>query len=109
MDNSIIEENMGLLEITRAVRRHPNMAPPARLILLTLADIARGGTTEDPPRFSPSLRILTDETGLSASSVKSHLAALEERGWIQRVRPAATQQRHGARTRYRLTSPEHQS
>lgn len=92
-------------EITRAVRGS-DLPAPGRLIMLTLADVAEVGTAEIPARFTPSLTILARETGLGKSTVKVHLASLEESGWIVRIRPDAKAQWNGERTRYRLALPE---
>ncbi len=74
--------------------------------MLTLADVAEVGTAEIPARFTPSLTVLARETGLGRSTVKTHLSALEEAGWIVRTRPDVKAQWFGERTRYRLTRPE---
>lgn len=91
-------------EITKAVRGS-DLPPPSRLIMLTLADVAEVGTAEIPAQFTPSLSVLARETGLDRSTVKRHLAALDEAGWIERTRPDAKAQWEGERTRYRLTLP----
>lgn len=91
-------------EVTKAVRAS-DLPAASRLIMLTLADVAEVGTAEIPARFTPSLRVLSGETGLDKSTVKRHLAALEDAGWIVRTRPDAKAQWEGERTRYRLTLP----
>ena len=91
-------------EITKAVRGS-DLPAPSRLIMLTLADVAEVGTAEIPAKFTPSLRVLSDETGLNKSTVKRHLTLLDEAGWIERTRPDAKAQWEGERTRYRLTLP----
>lgn len=91
-------------EITKAVRAS-GLPAPSRLIMLTLADVAEVGTAEIPAQFTPSLRVLSGETGLDRSTVKRHLSGLEESGWIARTRPDAKAQWEGERTRYRLTLP----
>lgn len=73
--------------------------------MLTLADSAKTGTAEIPTRFTPSLRVLAEETGLDRSTVKRHLSALEKAGWVVRSRPDVAAQRNGERTRYRLDLP----
>lgn len=91
-------------DITKAVRAS-DLPAPSRLIMLTLADVAEVGTAEIPARFTPSLTVLARETALGKSTIKTHLAALEEAGWIVRTRPDAKAQWHGERTRYRLALP----
>jgi DNA-binding transcriptional ArsR family regulator len=73
--------------------------------MLVLADVAEVGTAEIPEKFSPSLRVLAGETGLDKSTVKRHLATLEESGWIVRTRPDAKAQWRGERNLYRLDLP----
>lgn len=91
-------------EITKAVRRS-DLPAPSRLVMFVLADVAEVGTAEIPAKFTPSLRVLAEETGLDRSTVKRHLAALEVGGWLVRVRPDVQAQREGERTRYRLALP----
>lgn len=92
--------------VTKAVRRS-GLVAPARLVMLTLADVAEVGTAEIPARHTPSLRVLASETGLNESTVKRHLNDLEAAGWVVRSRPTAEDARlYGARTCYRLTIPE---
>lgn len=90
--------------ITKAVRAS-GLPAPARLIMLVLADVAEVGTAEIPERFTPSIAVLAEETGLDRSTVKRHLAALEAAGWIDRTVPDARAQGRCERTRYRLTLP----
>jgi hypothetical protein len=91
--------------VTKAVRRS-GLPSPARLIMLTLADVAEVGTAEIPARHTPSLAVLAEETGLNESTVKRHLNDLETAGWVIRARPSPRDARlHGARTRYRLAIP----
>ena len=92
-------------QITKAVRAS-DLAAPSRLIMLTLADVAEVGTAEIPAKFTPSLTVLSAETGLARSTVKQHLAGLERDGWVVRTRPDAKAQWLGERTRYRLALPE---
>lgn len=92
-------------EITKAVRAS-DLPAPSRLIMLTLADVADTGTAEIPAQFTPSLTVLTGETGLSRSTVAMHLRALESDGWVVRVRPATAEALgRGERTRYQLQIP----
>jgi len=91
-------------EVTRAVRAS-DLPASSRLVMLTLADVAEVGTAEIPARFTPSLRVLAKETGLDKSTVKRHLTALDEAGWMVRTRPDDKAQWEGERTRYRLTLP----
>lgn len=91
--------------VTKAVRRSA-LAAPARLVMLTLADVAEVGTAEIPARHTPSLRVLAEETGLNESTVKRHLNDLEVAGWVVRSRPSQEDARlYGARTCYRLAIP----
>lgn len=93
-------------EINKAVRAS-SLPAPARLILLTLSDIAEAGTAEIPEQHTPSLRVLSEEAGLSKATVARHLTDLESGGWITRNRPTIEASRHDhARTTYRLTIPE---
>lgn len=91
--------------VTKAVRRS-DLPAPARLVMLTLADVAEVGTAEIPPQHTPSLSVLADETGLNESTVKRYLNDLERLGWLVRTRPSAEGARlRGERTRYRLALP----
>ena len=90
--------------ITKAVRAS-DLPAPARLIMLVLADVAEVGTAEIPERFTPSIRVLAQETGLDQSTVKRHLNALDKAGWLDRSVPDGKAQGRGERTRYRLTLP----
>lgn len=91
-------------QITKAVRAS-DLPAPARLIMLVLADVAEVGTAEIPERFTPSLSVLAAETGLDRSTVKRHLNALDEAGWLDRSVPDGAAQGRMERTRYRLTLP----
>lgn len=92
-------------EINKAVRAS-GLPAAARLLMLTLSDIAEAGTAEIPERHTPSLRVLAAETGLSPATVKRHLDTLEESGWIVRTRPEIeAARRDHARTQYRLSIP----
>jgi IclR helix-turn-helix domain. len=92
-------------EITKAVRAS-DLPSPSRLIMLVLADVAEVGTAEIPERFTPSVRVLERETGLSRSAVQRHLASLEDGGWITRTRPATSEAMwNGERVRYHLALP----
>lgn len=92
-------------DVTKAVRAS-GLPAPARLVMLVLADVAEVGTAEIPERFTPSLSVLAQETGLNESTVKRHLRDLEAEGWVERSRPSVEAARqHGERTRYRLTVP----
>lgn len=74
--------------------------------MLTLADVAEVGTAEIPERFTPSLSVLANETGLGRSTVAIHLRALERDGWIVRSRPStANALGRGERTQYHLQIP----
>lgn len=92
-------------DVTKAVRGS-DLPPPSRLIMLTLADVAEVGTAEIPPRYTPSLTVLARETGHGRSTVKDHLTALEDGGWLERSRPDKAAQWNGERTRYRLLVPD---
>jgi DNA-binding transcriptional ArsR family regulator len=90
--------------ITRAVRKS-DLPSPSRLIMLVLADVADTGTAEIPPRRTPSVAVLATETGLDRRTVQRHLDALDEAGWLSRVRPSEREQWFGHRVRYRLLLP----
>lgn len=92
-------------EVTKAVRAS-DLPAPARLVMFVLADVAETGTAEIPEQFTPSLKVLSLETGLNESTVKRHLNDLETAGWVDRRRPTIDDARlKGERTRYRLTIP----
>lgn len=93
-------------EINRAVRAS-DLAPPSRLIMLTLSDMADANTAVIPERHTPSLAQIADETGLGRTAVKAHLNRLESLGWIIRSRPteAAARLEH-ERTQYALAVPK---
>jgi hypothetical protein len=93
-------------EVTKAVRASRTLPAPARLIMLSLADIAEVGTAEIPERFTPSLTVLANETGLGRSTVAAHLNTLEADGWIARTRPETGEAlSRFERTRYQLLVP----
>lgn len=93
-------------DITKAVRSS-DLAAPARLIMLVLADVAEVGTAEIPEKFTPSVAVLARESGLSKRTVQTHLAALETAGWIERIYPATPEAMwRGDRIRYRLVLPD---
>lgn len=93
-------------DITKAVRAS-DLSAPAKLIMLVLADVAEVGTAEIPERFTPSLAVLVQETGLARSTVQTYLARLEDAGWIARTRPETPEAMwRGDRVRYRLSIPE---
>lgn len=73
--------------------------------MLTLADVAKVGTAEIPARWTPSLSVLANETGLSKRTVQRHLDDLEAAGWIKRTRPPASAQWYGERIQYALLCP----
>lgn len=91
-------------EVTKAVRRS-ELPAPARLVMLTLADVAEVGTAEIPERWTPSLTVLARETGLSKRTVQRHLDLLDEEGWIKREKPGKKAQWYGERVRYTLLCP----
>lgn len=90
--------------ITRAVRKS-NLPHPSRLIMFVLADVADTGTAEIPPQRTPSVSVLSGETGLDRRTVQRHLDALEDAGWLARTRPSEREQWFGHRVRYRLLLP----
>mgnify|MGYP000856094348 CR=1 FL=1 len=93
-------------EITKAVRMS-DLPAPARLVMFVLCDVAVVGTAEIPEKFTPSVKVLATETGLSRSTVQRHLSALEADGWITRTRPETPQQMWaGDRVKYRLSIPD---
>lgn len=92
-------------EINKAVRASA-LPAPSRLIMLVLSDIAEAGTAEIPEQYTPSLRVLAEETGLDRATIKRHLAGLETAGWVERSRPTVeAARREGERTCYKLTLP----
>ncbi len=92
-------------EINKAVRAS-NLAPPSRLIMLTLSDMADANTAVIPERHTPSLAQIADETGLGRTAVKAHLNRLESLGWIIRSRPSEKAARlEHERTQYALAVP----
>lgn len=92
-------------EINKAVRASA-LPAPSRLIMLVLSDIAEAGTAEIPEQYTPSLRVLAEETGLDRATIKRHLAGLETAGWVERSRPTIeAARREGERTCYKLTLP----
>lgn len=92
-------------DVTKAVRVS-DLPSLARLVMFVLADMADAGTAEIPPMHTPSLRVLSRETGLSEASVKRSLTLLEGEGWVIRDRPTLEAARaHGERTRYKLLVP----
>jgi len=91
-------------QITKAVRAS-DLPAPAKLVMLVLADVAEVGTAEIPEKFTPSLRVLARETGLGEATVKRHLKALVDAGWIERTVPDGKAQGRMERTRYRLLLP----
>lgn len=92
-------------EVNKAVRAS-ELASPSKLIMLVLSDISDAGTAEVPERYTPSLTVLSRETGLGRSTVAEHLNALEAAGWVERVRPDVTAARLlGERTGYKLLIP----
>lgn len=90
--------------VNRAVRAS-DLAAPARLIMLVLSDMADSRTAEIPDVHTPSLAELAAQTGLNVATVKRHLAALEETGWVLRSRPSAVEKARHISTHYRLTVP----
>lgn len=93
-------------QVTKAVRASPDLSAPEKLVMLVLADVAKVGTSEIPPEFTPSLSVLARETSLHESSVKRSLKSLEAGGWVVRERPTIEAARtRGERTRYTLTVP----
>lgn len=92
-------------EVTKAVRAS-DLSAPARLIMLVLADVAEVGTAEIPEKYTPSLSVLERETGLSRSTIKRQLSALEAAGWLIRTYPDPAAMRRGERVRYRLEVPD---
>lgn len=64
-----------------------DLEPPARLIVLALLTKADNDTAAIAPDRTPSLSTLTVMTGLARSAVTEWLNALEDAGWVKRVRP----------------------
>lgn len=91
-------------KVNRAVRAS-DLAPPARLIMLVLSDIADSGTAKLPAERNPSTAQLARETGHSVSTVKKYRAALQKDGWIVYEPPTLEQRvRHRPGT-YKLAVP----
>lgn len=67
------------LKFIKVVRKARGMTPSAKLVLWTLADMAR-----DDGVCWPSHQHLADETGLSPRTVRTVLAELEGIGWLWR-------------------------
>lgn len=79
------------------------LPPPARLIMLVLADAADAESAAIPEQFTPSLSELAQYSGLNRATVARHLNDLEASGWVVRVRPDVADARaNGAKTCYRL-------
>lgn len=92
-------------KVTRAVRKSA-LPPPARLVMMVLADLADYETSVIPESRTPSLTDLAGDTGLSRSTVASALNRLEADGWALRSRPAVGDAwANKARTQYRLAIP----
>lgn len=92
-------------DVNLAVRLS-GMPPPRRLIMLVLADVADAKTGVIPDDRTPSLREISDWTGLDKATVCRHLDALDVDGWVIRERPdRETARRDRVRTTYRLDVP----
>lgn len=89
-------------EVTSAVREKSDLAPPARLVMLVLADLSENETAIVPASRTLSLSELAKQTGLGRSTVVEHLDKLETLGWIKRDQPSPQAARAGAKTKYRL-------
>lgn len=74
------------------------LEPSARLVLCALMSKADNDTAEVAPEHSPSLTTLAEMTGLAKSAVAEWLNALEDAGWVKRIRGAS----RTARTIYAL-------
>jgi DNA-binding PadR family transcriptional regulator len=72
-------------EVERAVL-WSSLESSARLLVLALLTKADVETAVIPAEHSPSLTTLQQMTGLSLSSVKDWLNALEDAGWVKRTR-----------------------
>jgi hypothetical protein len=96
-------------ELERAVLAS-DLPAPSRHLMLTLATWADMSTATIPTKFTPSLTVLTNTTGLDRATVRRHLNRLERDGWVVRRRPAPEKARaEHARTTYRLTIPDKQA
>lgn len=83
--------------------RQSSMPPPRRLIMFALSDVADPTTGVIPDDRTPSLREISEWTGLDKSTVTRHLDALDAEGWVIRERPALeAARRDHVRTTYRL-------
>lgn len=93
-------------EYERAVRSS-TLPGLSRLVLFTLATWADVKTGIIPDQLNPSLTVLAEGAGMDRSTVRRHLNALEEAGWVGRKRPKVADARaEKARTHYRLTLPK---
>lgn len=91
-------------DVERAVLAS-DLQPMAKLVLLVLL-VRADARTLDTGKFSPSLSVLADDTGLDRSTVRRYLARLECDGWVVRHRPPVAEARSKkARTRYVLRDP----
>lgn len=63
------------------------MDPSPRLIVLALLTKADNATAVVPKEHSPSLTTLQAMTGLARSALAEWLNALEDAGWVKRLRP----------------------
>lgn len=66
-----------------------DMDPSPRLIVLALLTKSDNATAVVPKEHSPSLTTLTGMTGLARSALAEWLNALEDAGWVKRLRPPA--------------------
>lgn len=64
-----------------------DLEPPARLIVLTLLTKVDNETGAISTEHTPSLSTLVGMTGLARSAVTEWLNALEDAGWVKRIRP----------------------
>lgn len=89
-------------EIQDQLRKVPMKAPVKALVwdLLSRVDVKTGVIPAD---HTPSLTELEESTCLGRSTITTYLRALEETGWVPRVRPSAADSLgRGQRTLYRL-------
>jgi hypothetical protein len=83
-----------------------DLPPVSRHIVLVLCSRMDAGTTVIPPRHSPSLTRLARGTGWDRRTIMRHLARLETKGWLTRIRPSPHQARaQHITTAYAVTPP----
>jgi hypothetical protein len=80
------------------------LPPRTRLVGLVLAVYADGA---DGRNVRPGISRLADDCSLPESTVRQHVTALRQLGYIERVRSGSACGRQGRADEYRLTIPHH--